>query len=151
MVGRLVEQQHIGFLQQQTAQSHTAALTTREVLHAPVARRTVQGGHGALQLRVHIPSVGGIDNVLQLSLPVHKLFHLVGVLIVFRQAKLHINLVVFGQGIVDVLHAFHDILFHRFLLVQGRVLRQITHGIAGAPHYVALILLIEAGNDFHER
>ena len=64
VVGGLVEQQHVGLLQQQAAQGHTTALTARKCLDAPIARRAVQSGHGAIELGVHIPGVGGVDHVL---------------------------------------------------------------------------------------
>ena len=48
VVGRLVEQQHVGLLQQQAAQRHAAALAARQILDRPVARRAVQGGHGTV-------------------------------------------------------------------------------------------------------
>ena len=151
MVGRLVEQQHIGLLKQQPAEGHTTTLTTREILHAPVAWRTVQCRHRTVELGIHIPGIRRVDDILQFGLTLHQLVHLVRILVVFRQSELHVNLVVFGQRIVDVLYTLHDILFHRLLLVERRILRQITHGIARTPYHVALILLVEPGDNFHER
>ena len=40
VVGRLVEEEHVGLLKEQTAQCHTAALTTREVRNGEFALRT---------------------------------------------------------------------------------------------------------------
>ena len=150
MVGRLIEQQHVGFLQQQSAQSYTAALTTREILHTPIARRTIQRCHRTIQFRVHIPSISRIDDILQLSLTLHQFIHLVGILIVLGQSELDVYLIVFGQCIIYVLHAFHHVLFHRLFLVQWRFLWQIAHTVAGAPHHVALILLVEPCDNFHQ-
>ena len=64
MVGRLIEQQHIRFLKQQTTQCHTTTLTTREVLHTPIAWRTIQCRHRTIKLRIHIPGISRIDDIL---------------------------------------------------------------------------------------
>ena len=151
VVGRLVEQQHIGLLQEQTAESHTAALTTREMLHRLVGWRTAQGIHGTFEFRVHVPCVGGVDDVLQLSLTGHQAVHLVGILVVFGQSELLVDLVVFAQGVVDMLHALHDVLLHRLRVVERRVLRQVAHAVARAPHHLSLILLVQSSDNLHER
>ena len=79
VVGGLVEQQHVGLLQQQAAEGHASALTTREVGNGQVALWAAKGGHGAVELRVHVPRVGSVDEVLHLRLSRHQLVHLVGV------------------------------------------------------------------------
>ena len=151
MVGRLVEQQHVGFLQQQTAESHTTALATRERLHTPIARRTVQGCHRTVEFRIHIPGICRVDDILQLCLTTHQLLHLVGILIVFGQSELHVDLVVFGKGVIHMLHALHHVLLHRLLLVERGILRQIADRIAWCPDDITLILLVETGDDLHQR
>ena len=151
VVGRLVEKQDVGFLKEQPAEGYAAALTPREVGDGPVARRTVQGVHSALQLGVHVPGVGSVDDVLQLGLACHEFVHLVGILIIFGQAELHVDVVVLLQGVVDVMHALLDVLLHGLRLVEGRVLRQVAHGVAGAPYHLPLVLLIQSGNNLHER
>ena len=57
VVGWLVEQQYIGLLKQQTTECHTTTLTTAQVLHTPVARRTVQGNHRTVEFRIHVPGI----------------------------------------------------------------------------------------------
>ena len=49
VVGGLVEEQDIGLLQEQPAQSHTTALTTREVCHGLVLGRATQCVHRTLE------------------------------------------------------------------------------------------------------
>ena len=142
VVGRLVEQEHIGFLQQQSAQGHPTALATGEGLHAPVARGTVQGCHRTIELRVHVPGIGRVDDVLQLCLSHHQLVHLVSILIILRESELHVDLIVFGQRVIDMLHALHHILLHGLLFVEWRILGQVAHRVARTPNHIALILLV---------
>ena len=150
MVGRLVEQQHIGFLKQQATECHTTAFASRQILHAPVTRGTVQGSHRTIELGVHVPSIGSVDDILQLSLTLHQLVHLVRVFVIFGQTEFHVDIVVFCQRIIDMLHALHHILLDSLLLIERRFLRQIAHAVAWAPHHITLILLVQSGNDFHQ-
>ena len=150
MVGRLIEQKHVGLLQQQPAESHATTLTTREVLHAPIARRTVERRHRTVKLRIHVPSIGGIDDILQLGLTLHKFVHLVCILIVFWQSKLHVDVIIFSKCIVYMLHTLHDVLLDGLLLVKRRILRQIADRITWTPHDIALILLVDTGNNLHK-
>lgn len=115
-----------------------------------IARGTVQGCHRAVELGVHIPGIGSIDDVLQFGLARHQLLHLVGVFVIFRQSEFLIDVVVLLQSIVNALHALHHVLLDRLRLVERRVLRQIAHTVTWAPHHIALILLVETGNNLHE-
>ena len=150
MVGRFVEQEHIGFLKKQAAESHTTSLTTREVGDGPVARRTTQGAHGAVELGVHVPCVGGVDDVLHLSLTLHQLIHFIRVAIVFLKTELLVYLLIFGKGIVGLLHSILHVLLDGLGLVERRVLWQIAHSVARAPHHLSLSGLLNTGNDFHQ-
>ena len=80
MVGRFVEQQDVGLLEQEGGQGHTAALATGEGGHALVVGRTLEGIHGALELGIDVPGVGGVELVLKLCLASEESVHLVGVL-----------------------------------------------------------------------
>ena len=50
VVGRLVEQQQFGLLEQQLAERDAAALTARELVDRPIVGRAAQGVHGLLDL-----------------------------------------------------------------------------------------------------
>ena len=50
-----------------------------------------------------------------------------------------------------MLHTLHHVLLDGLLLVERRILRQVADGITRTPHHVALILLVDAGDDLHER
>ena len=150
VIGGLVEEQHVGFLKEQAAESHAAALTTREVGDGQVASRTAQGCHGAVEFGVHIPCVGGVDDVLDLGLTLHELVHLVGVAVVLLFAKLAVDFFVFGEGVIDLLHAFHHVLLDGLGLVEWWVLWQIAHAVAGAPYHLALCGLFQSGDNLHQ-
>jgi len=67
VVGRLVEQQHVGLLQQQAAERDTAALPAGEVVDRRVPDRATERVHRHLELRVEVPGVERVD--LRLHLP----------------------------------------------------------------------------------
>ena len=69
VVGRFVEQQHIGLLQQQAAQGHPALLAAREVADDGLLRRGAEGIHGPLQLAVEVPGVELVEALLHRALP----------------------------------------------------------------------------------
>ena len=150
VVGRLIKQQHIGLLQEKSAKCHTTTLTTREVLYRPFRRWTMEGIHCTVELGVNVPSIGGVDDVLQFSLTIHQFLHLVWVFVVLRQTKLVVDFVIFLEGVVDVLHTFHDVFLDGLFLVEWRVLWQVTNGVARCPYHLSLILLVNASDDFHQ-
>src|SRR5438067_1793488 len=78
MVGRLVEQEEIGRLQQQATERDAAALAAGERRDLGVGRRQAQRVHRELETRVEIPCVGRIDLVLQAALLVEDLLHVLG-------------------------------------------------------------------------
>jgi hypothetical protein len=65
VVGRLVEQQQVGRLEQQLAQRHAAALATGQHADVGVRRRQAQRVHRLLDLAVELPGVGRLDLVEQ--------------------------------------------------------------------------------------
>ena len=94
VVGGLVEQQHVGLLQQQAAQGHPTALTAREVLHRFVGIGTPQGVHRAFQHAVQLPAITLVDLLVQLALTLDQLRHRV---VIHRLAELHVDVFVFLQ------------------------------------------------------
>ena len=65
VVGRLVEQQQVGRLQQQPAERDAAALAAGELGHVGVGGRQPQRVHRLVEVRVEVPGVGRVDAVLQ--------------------------------------------------------------------------------------
>ena len=78
MVGRLVEEQQVGLLQEQAAERHAAALAARERRHRRLGGRAAQRVHRELEPRIEIPRVQRIDAILHLALLLQDLVHLLG-------------------------------------------------------------------------
>ena len=150
VVGRLVEQQYVGLLQQQSAERHAAAFATRQVLCFLVGRRQSQRVHGAFEARIEVPRIGGVEHILQFGLAGKKFVHLVLVFVVFGQAEFVVDFLVFGKCVNHRLHALLHNLEHSFVVVEVRVLGQIAHGVSGREHHFALIVVVDAGNDFQQ-
>ena len=113
MVGGLIKKQYVGLLQQQAAESHATALTTRQMCYGLVLGRTTQGIHRTLQLRIKVPCIRSVDNILQLGLTAKELLHLVGIFVILRQTKLIIDGLILSKSIYDRLHTLHYYLLHR--------------------------------------
>ncbi len=145
MVGGFVEQQHVGLLKQQAAQGHPALFAAREVADDGIAIGGAQRVHGPLQLRVEVPGIELIEALLHGTLALEQLVE-VGVFA--------------AKGFVDFLelleqgyrfgHALLHHFEHRFAGIELGFLLEVAHRIARRPHYVALNLLVEAGNNFEQ-
>ena len=123
MVGRLVEQQNVGLLQQQAAQGHTAALAAGENFHRRLRRRAAQRIHRHLQPRVQIPGVEMIELLLHLALAFEQLVHVV---VGHFLGELGVDLFKFFEQVDGLLHRFFDHLAHRARVVDQRLLLQIS-------------------------
>jgi hypothetical protein len=77
MVRGLVEQEHVGLLEENAAKCHATALSTRERGDVGVARWEAKRVHGDLDLAIQIPGSGGVDTILELRLLVDQRVHLV--------------------------------------------------------------------------
>src|SRR5579883_3168285 len=75
MVGRLVEQQHVGPAQQEAAQCNAALLAARQLVDLGVARWAAQRVHRHLDRALQVPAVAGVDLLLQLGLLGDQLVH----------------------------------------------------------------------------
>ncbi len=117
VVGRFVEQQHVGLRQQQAGERDAALLTPRQLVDGPVGRRRAQGVHGHLDAAVDVPQVAGVDLLLE---GVHLLHQLVGVVL----AELRRDGVVAVEDLL-LLALRDDVAPHVERLVQVRLLRQV--------------------------
>ena len=148
VVRRLVEQQHVGLLQQQAAQRHAAALTAREHLHRLVGVGAAQGVHGAFQHAVQLPAVDLVDLFVQLALALDEPGHL---LVVHRLAEFHVDLFVLleqrhGRGA-----ALFDHLADGLRVVEPGFLFKVSHRVTGREDHFALEILVQPGDDLHQR
>ena len=151
VVGRLVEQQHIGLLEQQAAKSHAATLATREGVDLLVVGRALKGIHSALQFGVDIPGIGGVERILQLGLTLDEFVHLVGVLKHVGVGEGGIHLVEFSQQVHYWLHAFAHNLDYGLPGVELRLLLQVAYRISGGKDHLALIIFVDAGDNLQQR
>ena len=67
VVGRLVEQQHVGLRQQQPAERDAAALAAGDLRDVGVPRRQAQRVGRDFELALEVPAVGRVDGGLQLA------------------------------------------------------------------------------------
>ena len=147
VVRRLVEQQHVGLLQQQTAQRHAAPLTARKHLDRLVGVGAAQGVHRTLEHAVQLPAVHVVNLLVELALALDEARHRV---VVHRLAELHVNiLVLLEQGYRGGAPLF-DHLADGLRIVELGLLLQIAHRIAGRKDHLALEVLVDAGNNLHE-
>lgn len=142
VVGRFVEQQHIRFFQQQTAQRDAAAFTTGKISDFRIPVRQAQGVGRALQLDVQVMAVVRLDNLFELALLCGKLI------------EVRIRLGVFGIDFVQPLQRvnhFGDRFFHGLahgvFRVELRLLRQVADFDAGLRTRFTFDLGVDTGHD----
>ncbi len=146
MVGGLVEQQQIRSLKQQLAQCHTTALATGAHAHRRIRIRALQRIHGLLELGVEIPTVGGVDVVLQLAHFLHQ-----SVEIGVRIGHLLANLVETRHLFGDRAERHLDVLADGLGVVQRRFLLQNADGETRGQVGFAVGNGVEAGHDLQQR
>ena len=114
-----------------------------------VVWRTAKRIHRNAQLGVEFPGIQRINAVLHSCLPVHQLLHFFWIIEDLFLHEFHVDLLVFFEDVDNFLCALLDDLAHSLGLVQIWLLRKVPHGISVGPHHLALVGLVEAGNDFH--
>ena len=108
VVGRFVEQEHVGLLKQEAAQGHAAAFATGEGVDFLVVGRTLQGVHRAFEFGVDVPCVGSVELVLKFGLTGDKGVHFVRVFEDIGVGEAFVDFVKLGKQIHDGLHTFSD-------------------------------------------
>ena len=151
VVGRLIQQQYVRLLEQQSAKGHPTTLASGQRIHHLILRRTTQSVHGTFQTAVEVPCVRSVDLVLQLRLTVDQGIHLIRIFQHLRIAESLVHLLIFFQGVHDLLHAFLHDLLHGLARLQLRVLLQIPYGIPGGEDHLSLIILIDTGDNLQQR
>ena len=144
MVGRLVEQQHIGGAQKQLAQRDPALLAARQPGHVGLARRHTKRVHGDLGLAFEIPTIDGIDLLLQIGLfGDHRVHLVIGQFL----GEAGADLVEAVHQLLGLAHAGKHIAGHIHALVKLGLLRQITDlDSVGGPG-LAIELGVQPGHD----
>ena len=148
MVGRLVEQQQVGRLQQEPAQRHPPLLAAAQRRDVGIGRRQAQGVHRQLDAAVEIPGVGRVDLVLHPSLLLEHLVHLVGRKVF---AELRVDLVEPLQQPPQVGGALFHVAAHVLRGVERGLLRQVAHRAALCEERFAAELGLDARHDAQQR
>ncbi|MCY1217946.1 hypothetical protein D9M72_298770 [compost metagenome] len=146
VVGRFVEQQHVGARQQQAAQRHAALFTAGEMLDLRVPRRQAQRVGGDFQLQFDVVAVAGRQDGFVLGL--------VGGQCVEVGVRFGIGRVDLVELLARLEHAAQR-LFHRFahglLGIELRFLWQVADVQVRHRRGFALDFLVEAGHDLEYR
>ncbi|MNZ39227.1 hypothetical protein D3C78_567160 [compost metagenome] len=142
VVGRFVQQQHVGRRQQQAAQRHAALLATGEVLDLRFPGRQAQGVGGDFQLTLEVVAVAGLEDGFELGLFGGELVE-VGI----RLGVGSVDLVQARLGVLDHADRFLDHFTHGLGWVQLRFLWQVTHVDVGHRTGFAVEFLVDARHD----
>ncbi len=141
VVGRFVQQQHVGFLQQQLAQRDAALLAAGEVLDVRIPRRQAQRVGGDLELVFGVGAGCG-DHGFE-----PRLFggERVEVGILFGIGGIHlVEFLLRGEHFAEALLHF---LAHGVVGIELRFLRQVADGDVGLVLHLAVVFLVHAGHD----
>ena len=136
MVGRFVKQQELRLLQKESAERNAAALAAGEFGDGRVVGRTAERIHRLIDLRIEIPKALVFDLVLQLG---HFIGGLVGII--------HREIIVTVEDRFLRADAQHHIAAHVEIIVEHRLLRQITDLGAFGDEALAGKLLVDPGHD----
>ena len=123
MVGRLVEQQDVGLLEQQPGQRHPALLAAGEIVDRGVAGRAAQRVHRDLELVVERPAVDRVDLLLKLA---HFGHQRVEIGILGRIGHQRADRVEPVHHVGDRADAVHDVLLDRLGRIELRLLLEIA-------------------------
>ena len=146
VVGRLVEQQQRGLLEQELAQGDPAPLASGEVVDQHVGRGAAQRVHGLVEPAVEVPGVGVVEIGLQVAHLGEKLV-VVGV----RIGELLRDRVVAVELALDLVDGLLDVVQHRPALAERGLLLQHPDGRAGVEERVAVVGVVEPGHDLQQR
>ena len=140
MVGRLVKQQQVWLLEQETAERNAAALAAGERGHVGIVRRAAKRVHRLLDLTLEIPQALGLDLVLEAR---HFIGGLVGIV--------HGELIVAVEDRLLLFHAEHRVALHVEGRVEIRLLRQVADFRALGDEAFADELGVQPSHDAHQR
>ncbi|MCY1346901.1 hypothetical protein D9M69_329990 [compost metagenome] len=145
VVGRFVQQQHVGSRQQQAAQGYATLLATGEVFDLGVPRRQAQGVGGDFQLTLQVVAVGGLEDGFQLGLLGGQ-----GVEVGIRLGVGGIDFVQAGLGLFDLAYGLFDDVTHALGRIQLGFLGQVADLDARHRPGFTIDLGVHPGHDAQE-
>ena len=142
VVGRLVEEQQVGLLEEQLAQRHASPLAAGQHADVGVGRRAAQRVHGLLELSIEIPGVAVVELRLQLA-------HLgeQRVVVGVRAAEFFGDLVEPRHQGHRRCHAVLDVAEDGLRVVELRLLVEDPDGEARRHVCLTVARLLDAGHD----
>ena len=144
MVRRLVQQQQVRLLHQHHAQRHAPLLAAREDRALGVERRQLERLGGELELALDLPGLRRLDLLLQRVQLVERPLHLVGVEL---GRELRADLLVTAQQLALVRDRDLELLAHRLLGIELRLLRHVSDRDPGLVVELPFEVLLDAGHD----
>lgn len=146
VVGRFVQQEHVGRRQQQAAQRHAALLATGQVFDLGVPWWQAQGVGGDFQLALQVMAVGSLQDGFELGLLGGQRIE-IGV----RLGVGGVYLVEACLGLLDLAYRLFDDITHRLGRIELRLLRQVADLDTGHRPGFAVDLGVDAGHDAQQR
>ncbi len=147
MVGRLVEQQNVGFLNEQPAKRHAAPLAARQHADLGIRRGAAERIHGQFQFMFQLPAVDRLDLFLERALLLKQPFHLL-------RRDIVAELVADGLVLLEQTDHLRPPLFHHFLdglvLIELRLLLQEADRVAFRSRHLTDIVRVDARDDFQQ-
>ena len=144
MIGRLVQQQHVGLGQQQAAQSDAAFFTAGENTNHGVPGRQAQSVGSDFELVLGVRTAGGDDGFE------FGLFGGQGVKVCVRFTVSGVNSVKASLGSEHGAHAGFNAFAHGVRVIELGFLRQVTDVQVRHGGGFALDLGVDAGHDFEQ-
>ncbi len=146
MVGRLIQKEDVGFLQQKAAKSDAALFAAGEDSHLGVGRRAAQGVHCQFEAGIEVPGIEVVELFLDHGLAVAELLH-IGI----RIGKGGVDLFELLEQIDGFLHPFLDDFTHGLGAIDQRFLFEIADGVAGGKDGLTGEVFIDAGKNTQQR
>ena len=145
MVGRLVEEEQVGMLEEESSEGDAALLAARQGRDVRVVGRAAEGLHRDLDVALDVPGVGRVDLVLE-----GRLLRPDRLVVGVGLGPLgHHGVVLVEEGL-DLANAVHDVALDVLGGVELGLLAQVADGEAGRQPRLAVEAVIEAGHDPEE-
>ena len=148
MVRRFVQQEQVGLLQQQPAESDATPFAARERGDVGVPWREAQRVHGDLESAVELPGASRVDRVLNLRLLLEQAVHLV---VFQRLGEAGADVFELLQQCADLRHALLDVSEHILGGVELRLLGQVADADPLADLGLPQDLRVVARHDAEQR
>ena len=146
VVGRFVQQQHVGFRQQQLAQRDTPPLAAGKGADVSIPRRQSQRIRSDFELTFEVVAIGGLQDVLEFGLTLRQ-----GVEIGVGFGIGCVDRVQFSHCLLYVAQCLLDVAAYVLVGIQLWFLRQVADLDSGLWACLAVDVRIDPGHDPQQR